>query len=129
MWKMGIAGRVGSEHVALLAVGGPDGLAALAGLPEHVVAAALRTQCCLAHPRRDPPVSNGRATHIIQTAIAIAEAHGRDMPAPGDVVSALLKEPRAYAWTALLAIGVTSVSVEAAIASRPERTAHPTAVD
>ena len=108
-------GHIGSEHMAIIAVEGADGLEALSGVPRETLLAALRVPCGPQDVPVDRPVPTPRTLRMITTSLVIADMRGHVVPTAGDIVTAMLNEPTTYAWQALAAVGVTQRSIERAI--------------
>ena len=126
--RLAMPGRhphVGSEHIALLAIDGPDGIGAFAeeaGLRARAVQFAL-FGCCSSAPvpraTDDEPGITPRSVGLLATAAQAAAAAGHAEIGPPHLAVALLTEPGAIAWSGLRAGGATLEVVLDGLARRP----------
>lgn len=102
--------HVGSEHVALAALGGPDGLEAMAakvGLDPRTLRPALET-CCLTPPVAEPAKAHltPRVAAIVAVAAQLAQAEGVSEIRARHLVGGLFLHPDCIAWRALASVGL-----------------------
>jgi ATP-dependent Clp protease ATP-binding subunit ClpA len=100
--------HIGSEHLALLALDGPDGIEAMAiesGLDASAIRAAIEA-CCDAAPTDDEPVVTPRTARMVAFASQIALIEHAPEIRPVDLIAVLLNDPGAIAWRGLMAAGV-----------------------
>jgi ATP-dependent Clp protease ATP-binding subunit ClpA len=100
--------HIGSEHLALLALGGPDGIEAMAneaGLDATVIRAALE-RCCEATPIDGEPAITPRTARMLAFAAQVALIERAPEIRPVDLIAVFLNDPGAVAWRGLMAVGV-----------------------
>jgi ATP-dependent Clp protease ATP-binding subunit ClpA len=100
--------HIGSEHLALLALSGSDGIEAMAiegGLDASVIRAAIET-CCDAAPGDTEPVVTPRTARTMAFAAQVALIEHAPEIRPVDVIAVLLNDPGAIAWRGLMTAGV-----------------------
>jgi len=119
--------HIGSEHLAMLALPGPDGLVAIAleaGIDATGAAEDL-AQCCHdllgsldqgTEPRLTP-----RTARLAACAAQLAVLERSFVIQPVNLAAALLSEPGAVAWMGLLAAGITPAVVATGIERRRPR--------
>jgi ATP-dependent Clp protease ATP-binding subunit ClpA len=101
--------HIGSEHLALLALGGPDGIEAMAaegGLDASVIRAALEA-CCEAEPVTREAAITPRTARILAYAAQLALVARAPEIRPIDLIMVLLNDPLAIAWRGLLNAGIS----------------------
>ena len=114
--------HVGTEHLALAALDGPDGLGAVAALlgvdPETVRARLLsvctesRVGACDDEPRATP-----RVVRMLAGAAQLALLNGEPQVRPRHLVTMLLSDTGSVAWSALRAAGLAPDTVASAVAT------------
>jgi ATP-dependent Clp protease ATP-binding subunit ClpA len=116
--------HVGSEHLALIALSGPDGLLAMAA---EAGVDALNVKQCLLDCCHDAVGSTDRATEpritprtsrMVAGAAQMALLDGSEQIGPIHLAATLLLEPGAIAWTGLVAAGITPAMVYAGLERR-----------
>ena len=122
--------HVGSEHLALVAWEGPDGLAAIArdaGVDALRLASTIRNCCTdtLDRPMTSEPPITARTAAAAAMASQIAMADGLAEIGSGHLLLALLEEPGAIAWRGVRLGGLTLTGVYDGVMAR--RTSPPPA--
>lgn len=119
--------HIGSEHLALLALPGPDGLLAMAA--EAGVSASDAAQrllaCCHdavgATDKATEPRITPRTARMVAGAAQLAILDRSWQIGPMHLAAALFLEPGAVAWTGLVAAGITPAMVFAGLERRRPR--------
>lgn len=118
--------HVGSEHLALAALGGDDGLEAIAravGTDPAAVRPALEG-CCTMTVELERPTITPRTARMLALAPQMALVDGSGTIASRHLVMVLLGHPSVMAWRGLLAAGLdpqlVSVGLARVTGSAPE---------
>jgi hypothetical protein len=105
--------HVGSEHLAILALDGPDGINAMAreaGLDPSSLPMTLRSNCNETAGAGDPePRATPRTARMLSVAAQRAAMDGAEAISPIHLASSLLDELGAVAWHGLGAVNVTPI--------------------
>jgi ATP-dependent Clp protease ATP-binding subunit ClpA len=100
--------HIGSEHLALLALGGADGIEAMAiesDLDATVIRGAIEA-CCDAAPVDGEPAVTPRTARMLAFAAQVALVEQAPEIRPVDLIAVLLNDPGAIAWRGLMTAGV-----------------------
>jgi ATP-dependent Clp protease ATP-binding subunit ClpA len=100
--------HIGSEHLALLALGGPDGIEAMAiegGLDATKIRAAIEA-CCDATPIDGEPAVTPRTARMLAFAAQVALVEHAPEIRAVDLIAVFLNDPGAIAWRGLMTAGV-----------------------
>jgi ATP-dependent Clp protease ATP-binding subunit ClpA len=112
--------HIGTEHLALAAMDGPDGLASIARAAgvDPVPLRALLSTCCV-HARLgacdDEPRATPRVVRMLAVAAQMALLEREPAIRARHLVAVLLGEPGAVAWQGLCAAGLDPVTVRAGV--------------
>ena len=119
--------HIGTEHLAILALPGPDGIEAMvaeAGIDPTPLRRALET-CCTMIETDDEPRITPRTAALLSVASQLAMADGSDDIEPVHLASVLLSVPDAVAWRGLAAVGATHAVIAEGIRRRALRSGRP----
>jgi hypothetical protein len=105
--------HVGSEHLAILALDGPDGINAMAreaGIDPSSLPTTLRSNCNEPAGTDDPePRATPRTARMLSVAAQRAAMDGAEAISPIHLASSLLDELGAVAWRGLGAVNITPI--------------------
>ena len=117
--------HIGTEHLAILALPGPDGIEAMvaeAGIDPAPLRHALET-CCTMIETDDEPRITPRTAALLAVASQLAMADGSGEIQPLHLAFVLLGVPDAIAWRGLGAVGATRDVIADGIQRRNRRSA------